>query len=455
MNFEFSYPDIKKQCVTMTYLNVMSFCLLSGCGTIEMPHEQELDQIYKLLKGTEGKKMPKNIAFMSSLYKKCMPVYAEAPVTPYDFKGFYWAGKKKKKEIEPEILAYSIICMTALIPSVLGGEMKLENKDFIAYCLEANAMKQACFLADFLKLGDFFYSGTDKGDSSYGEYNIVIDNENPDLRTQFHVIEALASIVRLLRKKQGSPAEVISKLEKCMDILPVICENVMENINDMSSRDLSVIGLSLQKTLEHCDKHRYTAFSTVNAIGCELCERLEKTGDISRNISDDSFSSFVTLCNCMSCLIKLHELNPVDIYCNSYMKLYDRIDSYWDEGCGLFITSDKKKQKNTFKEISASIAALSMLRESLTEPDLFMHADIQLSSYYSSAIIKSRLFNNQFYPVLQENKMELHKLGSSFKDNAPVFAGSFEVKPDKKKYYCKPDIFESEEILSGCRYLLY
>ncbi len=455
MNFEFSYPDIKKQCITMSYLNIMSFCLLSGCGNIEMPHEQELNQIYRLLKGTESNKMPKNIAFMSSLYKRCMPAYAATPATPYDFKGFYWEGKKKKKDIEPEVLAYSIICMTSIIPSVLGGEMKLANKDFIAYCLEVNAVKQACFLADFLKLGDFFFPGSDKGDSSYGEYNIVLDTENPDLRTQFHVIEALVSIVRLLRENERHPSEVISKLEKCMDILPVICENVMENVNSMSSRDLSVICLSLLKVLGHSDMHRYAAFSTVNAIGCELCERLERTGDISRNITDDSFSSFATLCNCMSCLIKLHELNPIDLYRDCYLKLYDRIDSYWDESSGLFITSGKKKHKNTFKEVSATIAALSMLRCSLTEPDLFMHVDNQLTSFYSSSIIKSRLFNNQFYPILQQDKMELHNLGSSFKDNAPVFAAYFEVKPDKKKYYCEPDIFESEEILSGCRYLLY
>jgi hypothetical protein len=240
-----------------------------------------------------------------------------------------------------------------------------------------------------------------------------------------------------------------------MDILPVICENVMENINGMSSRDLSVICLSLLKTLEHSDVHRYAAFSTVNAIGCELCERLERTGDISRNISDDSFSSFTTLCNCMSCLIKLHGFNPIDLYRDGYMKLYDRIDSYWDDICGLFITSGKKKHKNNFKEVSTTIAALSMLRRCLTEPDLFMHVDNQLTSFYSSSIIKSRLFNNQFYPILQQDKMELHNLGSSIKDNAPVFAGCFEVKLDKKKYYCESEIFESEEILSGCRYLLY
>lgn len=455
MNFEFSYPDIKKQCISMAYLNIISFCLLSGCGNIEMPHEQELNHIYKLLKGTEKSKMPKNIAFMSSLYKRCMPTYAIAPSTPYDFKGFYWISKKIKKEIEPDVLAYSIICMTALITAVMNEELKLDKKDFLAYCLGVSSIKQACFLSDFLKLGDFFYSGEDTGDSAYGEYSIVINTENPDLRTQFYAVEAISSVTQQLYKNDLFSREPLSRLEKCLDVLPVICENVVENINSISSRDLSLICLSLLKTLEHCDMHRHIAYSTVNTIGCELCERLEKTGDISRNISDDSFSSFITLCNCMSCLIRLHSINAMDLYHNCYLKLYDRIDSYWDDSSGLFITTSKKKQKSNFKDISAVIAALGKLRCTLEDPDLFMHVDKQLSSFYSSAIIKSKLFNNQFYPILQENKIELHNLGSSVKSNAPVFSEYFEVKPDKKKYYCEPDIFQSVEILAGCRYLLY
>ena len=455
MNFEFSYPDIKKQCITMSYLNVISFCLLSGCGNIELPDEQELSQVYKLLKGTDSKKAPKNIAFMASLYKRCMPVYAEVPASPYDFKGFYWSDKKVKKEIEPDVLAFSIICMTALAAAVLDGEIKPDKKDFIAYCLGVSSVKQACFLADFLRFGDFFYSGKDNSDSAYGECSISIDNENPDLRTQFHVVEAISSLMSLLSRGNSFPKEQVPKLEKCIGIFPVICENAIENINDISSRELSLIGLSLLKTLEYNGTYRQTAYTTVNKIGCELCERMEKSGDISRNISDDNSSSFVTLCNSLNCLARLHDINPVTLYSDGCLRLYDRIDSYWDESSGLFLTSVKKKQKNNFKDIAAVICALDCLRCSLTDPDLFMHVDRQLSAFYGSAIIRSKLFNGQFYPILQENKMELHNLSASYKTNAPVFTGYFEVKPDKKKFSCEPGVFEAEDILSGCRYLLY
>lgn len=455
MNFEFSYPDIKKQCITMAYLNVISFCLLSGCGNIELPDEQELSQVYRLLKGTESKKNPKNIAFMASLYKKSMAVYATAPTSPYDFKGFYWSDKKLKKDIEPDVLAFSVICMTALANAVLDGEIKAEKSEFIAYCLGVSSVKQLCFLADFLRFGDFFYSGKDDSDSAYGECNISIDSENPDLRTQFHVVEAVSSLLSLLAKDDIYHKDKIPKLEKCLGILPVICENVIENINIISSRDLSIICLSLIKTLEHNDSHRQVAYTTANKIGCELCERMERSGDISRNISDDNSSSFVTLCNSMSCLARLHDINPITLYSDGCIRLYDRIDSYWDEGSGLFITSGRKKQKYTLKDTASVFCALDCLRSSLTDPDLFMHVDRQLSSFYGSAFIKSKLFNGQFYPILQENKMELHNLTASYKTNAPVFSGSFEVKPDKKKYSCEVGSFEAQEILAGCRYLLY
>jgi len=455
MNFEFSYPDIVKQCNKMAYLNVISFCMLSGCGSIEMPDEQELSRIYKLLSGTQSSKMPKNIAFMSSLYKKCTPAYAAIPDTPYDFKGFRWVSKKMKKIVEPNVLAHSINTMTALIPVILNEEIELENKEFAACCLGICSIKQAHFLVDFLKLGDFYYSGEDTSDDANEECNIVVNNENPDLKTQFYAAEALSAVITLLNQSDICRTDLLPKLEKCLKVFVIICENVYENINDISSRDLSAICLSLLSMLKHCNMYKDIIYNTANAIGFELCERLSRSGDISRNISDDSCSSFVTLCNCMNCLVKLYEFNAINRYEAAYLKLYDRIDSYWDNGSSLFICKSKSKQKYAFKDVSAILSALRALRSFLIDPDLFMHVDRQLSAFYSSSFINSKLFNNQFYPILQDAKLELHNPGSSEKNTAPVFAEYFEVKPDKKKYYCESGVFHAEEALLGCKYLLY
>ncbi len=455
MNFEFLYPDIIKQCNTMVFLNVISYCLLSGCGNIEMPNEQELDRIYKLLKGTNSKVIPKNITFMSSLYKKCTPEYAAVPGSPYDFECFRWVSKKTKKNIEPDVLSHSINSMAALVPLLLKGEIPADNKEFIAYCLGMSCIKQADFLMDHLKLGDFYYGGEDTGDNAYSEHRIMLKNENPDLRTQFFVVEALAAISSLPEQSYTYPKGFMAKLEECLRVMSLICENVVENINDISSRDLSAICLSLLYTLRHSTSHKVTICRAVNMIGLELCERLAHTGDICRNISNGDFSSFVTLCNSMSCLILLHEINGMDKYEPSYMKLYDRIDSYWDKESGFFITSSKSKQKYSFKDISILFLALRTFRSCLTDSDLFIHVDRQLSSFYNAAFICSKIFNNQFYPIMQDNRLALHNLGSSEKNMAPVFWECFETKTGKKKYYCKPGAFSAVEILSGCRYLLY
>ncbi|HRU42860.1 MAG TPA: hypothetical protein P5021_12805, partial [Candidatus Diapherotrites archaeon] len=99
--------------------------------------------------------------------------------------------------------------------------------------------------------------------------------------------------------------------------------------------------------------------------------------------------------------------------------------------------------------------ALRMLRSCLTDAGLFMHVDRQLSAFYSATFISSKLFNNQFYPILQDTKLELHNLGSTEKRSAPVFSEYFEVKLNKRKYHCEPGYFQAEDILSGCKYLLY
>lgn len=454
MNFDFSYPDIINQCNSMVYLNVISFCLLSGCGNIEMPQEDELSMIYKLLKGTKDSSMPKNIVFMSSLYKKAMPAYEKIPESFYDFRDFHWNRKKIKRVIEPDTLSHSIYCMTALIPIALGSDFKLDNKEFIAYCLGINSIKQANFLIDFLRVGDFYYEGEDTGDNSYGEYRIVINTEKPDLKTQFLAAEALSSVIKLADTCNNYSRSSIDKYEKGLNVLPIMCENVIDGISDISSRDLSTICLSLLIIHKNTSLFRDIVYNTINYIGLELCERILSGGDISRSAADCENSSLTTLCSCMNCLIRLHQLNCIDEYLKAYMKLYDRIDSYWNSNIGLFITTGKSKQRLSIKDLGCIMSALKAFRNVQTDPDLFMHSDRQLSSFYNSAVINSKIFNSQFYPILQQDKMELPGFGTAKKNAAPVFSKFFEIKISKRKYYCEPDVFHAENVLLGCKYLL-
>lgn len=454
MNFDFSYPDIVNQCNTMVYLNVISFCLLSGCGNIEMPHEHELNVIYKLLKGTKENGMPKNIMFMSSLYKRSIPIYAKIPESFYNFNDFHWNTKKLKRVIEPDTLSHSICCMAALSPIVQGADFKLENKDFIAYCLETNSLKQAHFLMDYLRLGDFYYEGEDTGDNSYGEYKIVINTENPDLKTQFLAAEALSAVLKLIGSSKYYSNIPREKFEKGLDILPVICENAVDSISSISSRELSAICLSLLSIYSNTSLFKEIVYNTAVYIGLELYERIQTGGDMSRSMEDSENSSLTTLCNSLNCFIRLHQINSIDEYYNAYTALYDRIDSYWDSSIGLFITSNKNKQRMSIKDIGCIMSALKAFRNVQTDPDLFMHSDRQLSAFYNSAMINSKIFNNQFYPILQQDKMELPGFGTKEKDMAPIFSKFFEVKINKRKYYCEPDVFQAEYVLLGCKYLL-
>ncbi len=455
MNYDFSYSDIVKQCDAMVFLNLISFTLLSGCGNIEMPQEEELTRIYELLKGTPDEKMPKNIMFMSSLYQRCLPEYTGMPDSPYDFSCFHWSGKKQKREIHPDTLSHSIFTAAAMIPKIRSGELKLDNPDFIAYCLAANAAKQAHFLMAFLKNGEFYYPGKDTGSNAYGEYCIDRLPEEPDLKTQFSVMEAFSSLNELGEKNPEYGSGVQDLLKRELELIPMLCDNLIEGVTEISSRDLAVIGLSLNQMHRSCGNHRSILFTALTTIGCELHERLFSSGDIGRSMWDHEASSFSTLCNCLNLFIRLYELTGMDQYHRSVFLIYDRIDSFWDPQIGLFVPSNRNKQRYSIKDIGFTTAALKALRSSLTDPDLFMYADRQFSEFYSSAFINSKIFNCQLHPILQQGKLEQQLLGSSAKNAAPVFSKSFEVKVNKKKYYCEPDIFQAEYVLLGCKYLMY
>ncbi len=454
MILDFSYQDIVDQSNYMVYLNVISYCMLSGCGNIDLPQDNELDKIYAFLKDVPDDKKPINIFFMTSLYKRCMPVYAHTPENPYDFTSFQWTHKKMRKVIKPDILSYSIFCLASLAKKINSNELPIDNNTFIHFCLLTNAIRQVNFCRQYLKMGDLFYSGVDIGDNSYGEYYIEINPDEASIISQYQVLDAFSEVLSHENLTDYCSSSNIEGMASEFNTLPILCQNMVENINMIKSRELSIAALSIINIHNNVDIHRKNLYDTMNIIGCEICERLYENGDIARNVIDREGSSFLTLCNCMNFLTRLHSINELDMYKTAVNKIYDRIDSFWNGNMCLFLRIEEKKVKYTFKDIGCVIAALKAYRTFTTDTELLKYIDKQLSSFYRSSIINSKIFNNQAFPILQDNKLELHNLGSLNKDSAPIFSKEFETKVNKKKYYCQSEIFSPEYILSGCKSLL-
>jgi hypothetical protein len=454
MVLDFSYQDIVDQSNYMVYLNVISYCMLSGCGNIDLPQDSELDKIYTLLKDVEDKKKPVNVFFMSSLYKRCMPTYSNIPENPFDFTGFQWTHKKMRKIIKADILSYSIFCLASLAKKINSNELSIENKDFIHFCLLTNAIKQVCFCRQYLKIGDLFYNGTDIGDNAYGEYYIEINPDEANIISQFQVLDSFSELLCHENLSSYCTNANIEGISLEFNILPLLCQNVVDNINTIKSRELVTIALCIINIYNNIDFHKETLYDAMNIIGCEIYERLYENGDIARNVIDRESSSFFTLCNCMNYLIRLYNANGLDMYKTAIYKLYDRIDSFWNDNMCLFIKINEKKVKYTIKDISCVISALKAFRGFIKEAELLKYVDKQLSSFYRSSIINSKIFNNQGYSILQSNKLELHNLGTLNKESAPLFSKEFEIKLNKKKYYCQSEILSPEYVLLGCKFLL-
>ncbi len=454
MVLDFNYQDIVEQCDTMVYLNTLSYCLLSGCGNIELPSENEMEKLYSCLCDMDEHSKPSNVFFMTSLYKRCMPYYAQPPESPYDFSSFQWMHKKMRKIIKPEIMSYSIFCLSLLAKKVSTGEIKPENKRFLHFCLLNAAMKQALFCKQYLKIGDLYYNAEDVSSNSYGEYQIEINPNEPKLTAQLQLLEAYAALLSNEELSEHYSPSTISSIEGEFKLLSVICQNITDNINLINSRELSLIGISIYNIHKRIPEQNEITYDALNIIGCELFERLYSNGDIARSIIDREPSSLITLCNCLRYFALLCNINELEMYKKAVHKLYDRVDSFWNDNMGLFVNVNEKKARYTIKDIGYVFASLKALKNYLKDDELLIYVEKQLSNFYRAAIVNSKIFNNQAFPILQNNKLELHTLGTGDRKMPPIFLCEFEIKLNRKKYYSRPGIMKPEYVLCGCKHLI-
>lgn len=454
MLLDFNYKDIINQCNTMCYLNVLSYSVLSGCGNIQFPNDIESSKIKSFMEKLKEDVKVKNIFFMPSIYRQCTPIYSHVPTTFYDFTEFQWVRKKTKKIIKPCILAYSIYCLSRLSQKISNEEISVENKNLIYYCLLNNAIKQTEFMRQYLKIGDLYYGGEDMGDDSYSEYNIELNPDDADILSQFLVIESFMELYNNVIASDYFESTSLNDIETEFNIIPTLCDNVISNLNIMKSRHISLICLSLVNIYKSSTVYKDVIYDTLNIIGCELKERMHDNGDISRSILDREASSFTTMCNCMNCFHKLYAVNNLDTYKQAGDRLYVRINSFWNNTIGLFIKSDVKKASYSIKDIAYIINSLNSRKNSSNDLLTQQKLEKQISSFYRSAIINSKIFSSQLYPILQTIKMDLHNFGSMNKNVPPVFLKSFDIKISKRKYYTNVDIYKPDYVLCACKHLL-
>lgn len=449
---DYTFEDVKTQLNSMLYLNMMSYSVLSGCGTYSMPQLYDIEQIEALLEPLEPEHRPYNITFLNSLYKKALPQYTKEIEHPYNWDFFKWTDKKQKKDIDPEVMASSILSCCRLAELILTCQLSIENPQFIAYILIKTAQNQAAFVNRYLKVGDLFYAGEDV--TQEVEPQLQISSKNPDLLSQFAVLHAFTELIKLNSYHVFSAGFSIEEFESCMGLLQGHLVQLDMKMESLSSRDLSLLGLHLLGIYKSSDVHWELCRNPVIQVARILIHRVTASGNVQRSHHSEEISSPFTTANCLNFLAQsAYVLNSKSCY-KAATAIYEKFNKLWDSKHGIFLMKDSNKQSLNFKDISSILAALLSYRLLLSEKSQKKSIHNQISSFFEACFVKSGIFNGQSSAILQSEPLIRNKNIKSDPKWAPIFNKGFEYKLSKGKYYCEADIFRADYILPACVILL-
>lgn len=446
--------DIKRQVNSMIYLNLMSYSVLSGCGNSSMPSRRDMEEIETILEAFPPDKRPYNINFLDSLYKRCMPKYQVDIENPYNLSDFKWISKKSKKIIDIDIMANSIISCCNLIERILTFDIQLENPNFIIYILHKSAMNQAIFISQHLKIGSVFYNGEDVAEEDSKELHIQISSDNPNIVSQFAVFHAISSLIQI--SNYGLPFfnHPMEEMIEELNILPSLLVNFSENIDSYSTKELSQIGLHLTEVYKKSGCYLDIIHKFIHKITKELCQRTRSDGKVLRKKDGEETASPSTTANCLNLLSQFAYMFSSKSSYETSRIIYNDILTIWEEKSKVFKLKNSNKQTYSIKDLAAIIAALFSFSKILMDTNQCEDLEKQIVNFSEATLLKSCIFNGQYYPILQQNKMKLHDAIESEKPWAPVFNKAFEYKISKSKYYCDADVFRADYVLPACTILL-
>ena len=451
---DYTILNIKSQINSMIYLNIMSYSVLSGSGNCSMPDIRDHEDLESLLQTIPLDQRPYNICFADSLYKKCMPQYEADVESLYNFNSFRWTDRKRKEFIDINVMANSIIACCNLIDRILTFELQIENPNLIIYILYKTASNQARFIRRYLKVGNVFYNGEDVALQDSKEMHIQIAADSPDIISQFAVFHAFSALLQLSSYNLCYFDSNEEALLGDLNILPGLLTGFMENIETHSSKELSLIGLHLTE-IYSISQHYADAFhKALNKLSKELCQRVLTNGVLQRKKDSEDIASFATTANCLNLLSQLAYMFSSKSCYEASHRIYEHFSSIWDNEGKVFKIKSSNKQSYSIKDVAAMLSALFVFLRIVHDDLIRDGLQSQIISFTDAALTKSGIFNGQFYPLLQHNKLEHHEAYMCDKSWAPVFNKGFEYKISKKKYYCEADVFRADYVLPACVIIL-
>jgi|GEM_PF-832568 len=446
--------EIKRQINSMVYLNIVSYSVLSGCGTCSQPTHDEAEDLDDIRHDSLCSHVPYNVFFTESLYKKCMPQYEQDIDDPYNFSSFRWVAKKRKQEIDLDVMANSIIACCNLIERVLTFDIEVENPSLMVYILYKTALHQARFIKKHLMVGNMFYHGEDASKNDDDEHCIQISSEDPGRVSQFAVIHAFAAIARLSNYNLNLLTSPTADIVEDISILQGLMNSLLDSLGQTSTKELSLIGLHMVETYKAADLYSEDIMKALRKIAKELQQRITETGNLLRNKTSEETASPYTVSNCLNFLSQVAYMFSSKSNYDCSHKLYNQFKQKWDEDGRIFKIKDANKQNYNIKNVASILSALCNFSKLVHDQEQYQSIHKQISEFSDTTFIQSGLFNGQSSPILQENKIELPETVDYEKPWAPIFNKGFEYKISKKKYYCEADVFRADYVIPACAILL-
>ncbi|NLM43532.1 MAG: hypothetical protein GX201_05905 [Clostridiales bacterium] len=422
----------------MAYLNTISFCLLSGCGITESIANKQSNY--------------RDIKINVALYRKALPEYENKPENPYYFSSYLWKNKKTKKTITPLAQALSILCLNLSTRKIIDGSLRIKDGEEIAYFFAYSSVAQLNFMYDNLSKDDLLYSFKHKYDD-YGNDELRIDDMSLKLLPQYYACEAAALTQNLIDTTESYLCLSPNSKKAIINLLPDLCHIAIKDALYTPSRILCQICDSLINIYEYTDFSKALVYNTINILGQELCERITSRGEILRLPEDSKISSFFTTLMSLSILSRLYLLCSFPNYLSSAFTLYDVLKNHWDDEQGIFLKSQDSTIEYSIKEIGALFSSLRNFRNCAKGTYIY-DVDRMISASFKNLILKSGIFINQSYPILDEEKINLPKTINTSKKSPPVFLERIEYKISKSRFKIMDEYFHAERSLWACRQLL-
>lgn len=438
MDSFYDNESVAKYLEYMAYLNTISFCLLSGCGITESIVDKRSDY--------------KDIKINVALYRKALPEYENKPEDPYCFSSYLWKNRKIKKIISPLVQALSIICLNLSAKKIIDGSLTIKNGEEIAYFFAYSAVTQLNFMYDNLSKDNLLYSFRHKNDI-YGNDELKIDETSLKLLPQYYACEAAALTQNLIDATKSYLRINPNSQKAIINLLPDLCHIAVKDAFYTPSRILCQICDSLINVYEYTDFNKALVYNTINMLGQELCERITSKGEILRLPDDSKISSFFTTLMALSVLSRLYQLCGFPNYLSSAIILYDVLKNCWDEEHGIFLKNQDNTIEYSIKEIGALFSSLKNFRNCIKGSYIY-DIDRMISTSFKNLVLKSGIFINQSYPILDEEKINLPKTANSSKKSPPVFLERIEYKISKSRFKIIDEYFHAERSLWTSRQLL-